>query len=38
MVLINVLCPGYGGLDVVKHGKLPNEEQQMRSSWSYKNS
>ena len=27
MVFINVLCPGCGGPDVVKHGKLPSGEQ-----------
>ena len=30
MVFINVLCPKCGGLDVVKHGKLPNGEQRYR--------
>ncbi len=27
MVFINVLCPECGGLDVMKHGKLPSGEQ-----------
>ena len=27
MVFISVLCPGCGGLDVIKHGKLPSGEQ-----------
>jgi len=27
MVFINVLCPGCGGLDIIKYGKLPNGEQ-----------
>ena len=27
MAVINVFCPGCGGLNVVKHGKLPSGEQ-----------
>ena len=30
MAFINVLCPGCGGMDVIKHGKLPNGEQRYR--------
>lgn len=30
MVFINVLCPECGGLNVVKHGKLPSGEQRYR--------
>ena len=30
MVFVNVHCPGCDGLNVVKHGKLPNGEQRYR--------
>ena len=30
MVFINVHCPGCGGLNIIKHGKLPKGEQRYR--------
>ena len=30
MVFVNVHCPGCDGVNVVKHGKLPNGEQRYR--------
>ncbi len=30
MVFVNVHCPGCDGLNVVKHGRLPNGEQRYR--------
>ena len=30
MVFVNVHCPGCDGLNVAKHGRLPNGEQRYR--------